>query len=111
MSGDNVTRFGQMFPYLKRTSSRAKNAKSTNTSLTSIDTVVEGISCYQWTLTLPPGWIAQLQGSETVIRFRIPENIRDLLAALVIELDNKDGSYLSTMSSSTLLKSMETIGI
>lgn len=111
MDGANVTQFGKMFPYLKRTSSRAKNQKSTNPSLTAIDVLIDGISCYQWSLTLPPAWVAELQGNEIAVRYRIPENIRDLLATLVIELDAKDGSFLPSGPEVSPLKSMETLGI
>lgn len=111
MDGANVTQFGRMFPYLKRTSSRAKSAKSTNPSLTAIDALVDGVSCYQWTLTLPSQWVAELRGSEIARRYHIPDNIRDLLASLVVELDTKDGSYLPTGPDVNVLKGMETLGI
>ena len=119
MSNENAVKFGKLFPYLKRTSSRAKNAKSTNPSVTSIDMIVEGISCYQWTLTLPPSWIAQLQGSEIAVRFRIPENIRDVLATLVIELNDKEnvntqltlGGYKVGISPELLFGNMNSLGI
>lgn len=107
MSSENVTKLTRMFPYLKRTSSRAKTAKSTNQALTAIDNVVEGVSCYQWTLTLPQEWTAKLQGTEVAIRFRIPENIRDLLANLVIDL-NSNGSETSSNNTSN---KVTTLGI
>jgi len=106
-----VNEFGRKFPYLKRTSSRAKNVKSTNPSLTAIDTIIEGISCYQWTLTLPDPWIEILQGNVILVRYRIPENIRDLLARLIIELDGKDGAYIPPMVQMSHPKSLETLGI
>jgi hypothetical protein len=104
MSSENATKFGKMFPYLKRTSSRAKNAKSINPSVASIDAVIEGISCYQWTLTLPPRWIEYLQGNEVSVRLRVPENIRDILASLIMELDNKGNTYIATMPESNMLR-------
>jgi hypothetical protein len=111
MDSANVTQFGKTFPYLKRTSSRAVNVKRTNPSLTAVDSLVEGISCYQWMLTLPPQWVTELQGSEIAVRYRVPENIRDLLATLVIELDTKDGSYLPNGPDVNVLKRVETLGI
>lgn len=91
MSSVNVAKFGKMFPYLKRTSSRAQNAKSTNPSLTAIDIIIDKISCYQWTLTLPQEWIAAFQGNNVAVRYRVPENIRDCLANLIVELDEPGG--------------------
>lgn len=111
MDTANVAEIGRLFPYLKRTSSRAKNVKSTNPTLTAIETMVEEISYYQWTLTLPPQWVAELQGTEIALRYRIPENIRDLLAALIIELDVRDGLVISDQMTVTAPKGMETLGI
>ena len=91
MSTENLEAFGSIFPYLRRASSKAKATSKTNRStsmaLTSVSAMVENITLYQWTLTLPPHWLEQLTGNAQVRRFKIPVNIRDLLAALVIHVE------------------------
>jgi hypothetical protein len=77
------------FPFLIRKNSRSKTARSTNSSLTNIDLMVDDVSRYLWVLTLPDRWVFELTGKPNERRYSAPSDIRQKLASLVIDLDQR----------------------
>lgn len=77
------------YPFLIRRNSRSKTARSTNASMTNIDLIVEDVSRYMWVLTLPDAWVYELTGKLNERRYIAPADIRQKLAALIIDLDER----------------------
>jgi hypothetical protein len=89
MTRENQAEIERRFPFQKRTSSRAKNAKSLDLTVNDIEDAVELLSYSDWYLTLPDEWVSRLLGNSRYRRYQIPADIRNLMARLVIELDRR----------------------
>lgn len=89
MSRDQMEDISARFPFLHRKNSRSKTARSTNPALTNIDLIVDDLSRYLWVLSLPDKWVYELTGRPNERRYTVPSDIRQKVAALVIDLDER----------------------
>lgn len=90
MTREQLERLSEVYPYLRRSRGKQKQSRSTNQTLSTIDTVTEALSERNWMLTLPTSWVSQLRsGSARDRRYDVPTNIRGLLADLVTDLDQR----------------------
>lgn len=80
--------FSTYFPYMRRTSSRAKNIRPINLVTNSIDDISEQFSRYSWISNIPVSWTTDRE-IQNRSRFLIPSNIREQLTKLVISLEDK----------------------
>ena len=83
---DLVEEISVLFPYTRRSTSKAKTAKNANQAIVAIDQMADKLSENNWTLTVDKNFLPYLTGTDTSRRFSIPHDIKILLAKLVIEL-------------------------
>lgn len=88
MTDVQAEKFARIFPFERRLKSR-KTAKSVSPQVMSINNMVDIFSANAWQLTLPEDWVSQLRGNSRYRRYDIPSDIRQKLADLVIELDDR----------------------
>jgi hypothetical protein len=77
----------ERFPFNRRTASRARNAKNTSPVLTTIESLTQGLSKYQWRMTLPDSWVTRIGWNPRNRIVKVPADIRTLLAQLVLDVD------------------------
>jgi len=80
----------ELYPHLKRTSSRSANSKVEPTPLTTIKNIVEMMSSQQWVMNIHENWLKELDTSMVNAgrrrEWRIPPDIRVQLAKLFIHI-------------------------
>lgn len=77
----------ERFPFNRRTASRARNAKNTSPVMTTIETLTQGLSRYQWRMTLPDSWVSRIGWNPRNRIVKVPADIRTLLAQLILDVD------------------------
>ncbi len=76
----------KLFPYHRRSVSKAKNAKNSNQAIQAIESMTDKLSEKNWILTVDEKLLPYITGSETQRQFSLPHEIKNLLANLVITL-------------------------
>jgi hypothetical protein len=89
----------QSFPYMRRSSSRSANARSTMMVFASAETVAKELGDRDWEMTLPDAWIASWakyknDGGHVDRRFRFPNDILPQVANLILELERRRAQHL-----------------
>lgn len=85
-----IDRLNVLFPYMKRPAGKVKTVKLVNQALTSIDLMTELISSSDWIITAEESCVKILTGNSSQRRYSIPHSIKVLLAALVLELADRE---------------------
>lgn len=85
---EQLVELQKRFVFNKRTSSRAKTAKSLNPVIVVIDRLTEDLGKYQWRITLPEHWVSKAGWSPRNKVMKIPTDIRTRLALLLIAIDS-----------------------
>lgn len=81
-----VEEINKLYPYTRRSTSKAKTAKNTNQAIMAIDDMTDRLSEKHWMLTADTNLLPYLTGSVTSRHFALPHEIKILLANLVISL-------------------------
>lgn len=76
----------QLFPYSKSIGKNKATAKLINPALTAIDVVSDHLSNDEWNVTLPQSWLENSNLTINNRKFVSPLDIRNKLAALIIQL-------------------------
>lgn len=87
------------FPYMRRSSSRSANARSTMMVIGSAETVAKELGDYDWEMTLPDSWIASWEkyrndGGHVDRRFRFPNDVLPQVTNLILELEQRRAQQL-----------------
>lgn len=83
-------RIKDLYPNLKRTSSRSANAKIEPTPMITIKNLVEMMGAQEWVMNIHPEWLKELDTSKVsasrMREWRVPADIRIQLAKLFIQI-------------------------
>ena len=83
------TQLDAVFPYMKITGGKKTGQKPVSMVKESIENMVAGFTKYRWTATCDFERIKEVYGNDANRRMNAPDNIRSLIASLVIELGKK----------------------
>lgn len=82
---DLVEQLNVIFPYIRRSNTKAKSARNSNQAIQAIDNLCEQLSSQNWILTIDESKLQQLTGSSSIRRYYIPHDIRIKVAEFVLE--------------------------
>jgi hypothetical protein len=78
----------KLFPFSRKQTGR-KPDKKPNVAVEAIGSVVDLLNAHNWKLTLPDEWVIKLTGNKNDRTFTVPYKIKEMLAALSIEIANR----------------------
>lgn len=86
ISKDQMEVLETLFPYSRRPTGKQKLTKRPNPAADSIDSMSVLFSEHDWKITLPSEWVAQVTSNRNNRRYAVPQNVKILLANLVIQI-------------------------